>query len=87
MILGSRISWVTEVVGAFLGGESTEEFADGCGQGLDRSRGGLPQEVLELGEDLLDRVQIGGIFARRRLSRRHRRPLSFDPLSLRPRSA
>ena len=62
MILGSRVPRIGEVVGAFFGGEGAEEFTDGCGQGLDRPGGRLAQKMLELGEDLLDRVQVRGVF-------------------------
>jgi hypothetical protein len=49
-------------VGAFLWHEGFERLTD-CGPDrLDGSRGGFAQQVLELGEDLLDRVQIGRIF-------------------------
>jgi len=43
---------------ALLGGVAVEECADGCADGICGSDGGLAQEVLELGEDLLDGVQI-----------------------------
>ena len=56
------ISGVFEVVGAFLRLEGCEKLADCRAEGLWGASGGLSQEVLELGEDLFDRVQIGGIF-------------------------
>jgi len=62
MNLGSSVSRVGEVVGAFLGGEGSEEFTDRCGRGFERSGCGLAQEVFELGEDLLDRIQIRRVF-------------------------
>ncbi len=37
-------------------------LAEGEANGLEGSRFGLSQQVFELGEDLLDRVQIRGIF-------------------------
>jgi hypothetical protein len=40
MALGWRISRVSEVVGAFFGGEFSEDFADRCANGFDRSGGG-----------------------------------------------
>src|SRR6185312_6895111 len=56
------ISRVFEVVGTFVWHKGCERLPD-CGpDGLDGSCGGFAQEVLELGEDLLDRVQIGRIF-------------------------
>ena len=61
MILG-LITSIAEVVGAFLGGEGTEEFADRDAYGFDSSRGGFSQQMFELGEDLFDRVQVGGVF-------------------------
>ena len=42
--------------------KAIEQLAD-CGpDGLDGSRGGFAQQVLELGEDLLDGVQVGRVF-------------------------
>ena len=37
-------------------------MADRRAHGFDCSRGGLSQQMLELGEDLLDGVQVGGVF-------------------------
>ena len=53
MALGWPIACVFEVVGAFLGGELVEELADGQVDGLGGPAGGLAQQVLELGEELL----------------------------------
>jgi hypothetical protein len=36
--------------------------ADSCGNGIDGACGGFAQQVLELGKDLLDRVEVGRIF-------------------------
>jgi hypothetical protein len=47
---------------AFLWRKGSEDFADGCADGFDGSRGGFSQEVFEFGEDLFDRVQVGGVF-------------------------
>jgi hypothetical protein len=44
------------------GHRRVKNFADDGANGFDGSRGGLSQEVLELGEDLFDRVQVGGVF-------------------------
>ena len=33
-----------------------------CGADVSRVRGGFTQQVLQLGEDLFDRVQVGGVF-------------------------
>ena len=62
MHLGLCIACVFEVVGAFLWREGFEELADGGADGFDGSRGGFAQQVLELGEDLLDGVQVGRVF-------------------------
>ena len=51
-----------EVVGAFAWGDGLEDLADGVAYGVLGSGGGLAQPVLELGEELLDRVQVGGVF-------------------------
>ena len=51
-----------EVIGAFICGEGAEELTDRCANGFDRPRRGLAQQMLELGKDLLDGVEVGGIF-------------------------
>jgi hypothetical protein len=60
--LGLRVSCVLEVCGAFgwrvLGGD----LAAGLGDGFVGSRLGLSEQGPEVGEDLLDGVEIGGIF-------------------------
>jgi hypothetical protein len=38
-----------------------EEIADAAPGGLDRARVGFAQQGLELGEDLLDRIEIGRV--------------------------
>jgi hypothetical protein len=38
---------------------------DSVPDGLDSSRGGFAQQALELGEDLLDGVQVGEYFGRK----------------------
>src|SRR6516165_12736569 len=56
---------MSEVVGAFFGREGPEDLAD-CGtNGFEGSRGRLSQELLELGEDLLDWVQVRRIFGQK----------------------
>src|SRR6516162_1795629 len=55
------IAGVDEVVGAFLGFEAVEECADAAPGGLGGARIGFAQQGLELGEDLLDRVEVGRI--------------------------
>ena len=62
MNLGWRVSCVFEVVGAFLRGEGRQRLADGGADVVVGARLGLAQEVFELGEDLLDRVEVGGVF-------------------------
>ena len=62
MFLGLPVCGVCEVVGAFLCGEGVECFADRSKDSFDRARCGVAQQVLELGEDLFDRVQIGRVF-------------------------
>ena len=44
------------------GEERTEDFADRDADCFDCSRGGFSQQMLELGEDLFDRVQVGRVF-------------------------
>src|SRR5438067_530877 len=51
-----------KIVGAFAGCKSSEDFADCGADGFDGARGGLAQKMLDLGEDLLDRVQIRRVF-------------------------
>jgi len=43
-------------------GVGAEEFADGCKDGVVGAGRGLSKTMLELGEDLLDRVQVRRIF-------------------------
>src|SRR5260370_41120078 len=50
-----------EVVGAFLGCEGAEEVSDGAPQRLDGSCGGLSQQGFELGEELVNMVEVRGI--------------------------
>src|SRR3989338_9399071 len=52
---------VGEVVGALLWAEEVEEFAGLSPGGLDVAGLCLAHEVLELGEDLLDRVEVGTV--------------------------
>jgi hypothetical protein len=62
MFSGLSVSCVSEVIGAFFGGVGAEKFANGGDEGFDGSGRGFAQEMLELGEHLLDRVQIGRVF-------------------------
>jgi hypothetical protein len=52
-------SGVSEVFGALCWGEAIEELSDLPPGGFDGSSGGLAEQGLELGEDLLDRVEVG----------------------------
>ena len=58
MRLGLCVSRVGEVVGAFVGGEAFEECSNTSPCCLMGPLGGFAHEMLELGEDLLDRVEI-----------------------------
>src|SRR5579863_665830 len=64
MNLGLSVPCIGEVVGAFLGGVGSEQLADGGDDGFDGARGGVAQQVLELGEDLFDRVEVGRVFGK-----------------------
>lgn len=59
-----------EVVGAFGGLEGVEGLGDGVPEGIDGARLGGPQQGFELGEDRLDRVEVGGCRAAGRGGRR-----------------
>lgn len=52
---------MAEVGGAFVCGEGAEEVTDPLPSGLDGSLVGFAQQCLELGEDHLDRVEIGAV--------------------------
>ena len=52
---------MTEVVGALVELEALEQHADGCPQSTDGAGGRLARQRFELGEELLDRVQVGGV--------------------------
>ena len=51
----------SEVVGAFLRVEGANCGTDGGPQALDASLGGLAQQGLELGEGVLDRIEVGTV--------------------------
>ena len=53
---------VLEVCGAFGGRVLGEDFAAGIGDGFVTSRPGLSQQSFELGEDLLDGIEVGRVF-------------------------
>ena len=56
MISGLSISCMGEIVGTFLRGVGSEQLGDGGDDGFDGACRGFAQEVLQLGEDLFDRV-------------------------------
>jgi hypothetical protein len=60
--LGWRISCVLEIVRAFFGAEAGQGFSDCVADGVDGSRLGLSQFAFDLGEGLLDRVEVGRVF-------------------------
>jgi hypothetical protein len=60
-MLGGTIAAVGEVVGAFGGRHGGEEAADGGPELVFGARGCLAQERLELGEQLLDQVEVGAV--------------------------
>src|SRR5580692_2232662 len=43
---------------------------DGAGNGVERSGRGLSKEAFELGEDLLDRIEVGRVFGKKQEARR-----------------
>jgi hypothetical protein len=62
MSLGLVIPGVGEVVGAFGRRDRIEDRSDRIVDGLGGSLCGFSEPVFELGEELLDRVQIGRVF-------------------------
>jgi hypothetical protein len=60
--LGSSKFRVCQEACAFFGAEELENFADGEANRFNGSGGGFSEEVLELGKDLLDRVQVRRVF-------------------------
>ena len=66
MILGTVIAGVGEVASAFLSGDGRQDVADGGADSLGGSLGGSAQQVLELGEEPLDGVQVGEYFGRKK---------------------
>ena len=57
-----RISCVSEVGGAFACGEAFEDIGGGVGDGVVGARFGFSQPIFEFREDLLDRVEVRGVF-------------------------
>ncbi len=60
-IMMKRIRRVPEVVAAFVWRELVEELSDSLPCGFDCSFRGLAEQGLELGEELLDGVEVGRI--------------------------
>ncbi len=56
-----RIAGVADVVFAFVWSEVVEQGADAAPGGFDGPLVGLAEQSLELGEDLLDRVEVGRV--------------------------
>ena len=61
MSLGRSIPCLDEVVGALGFRDILEDAGDGVAYGVLGSGGGLAQPMLELGEEHLDRVQVGRV--------------------------
>ena len=66
MGLGRSVAGLDEVVAALARGDGVEDVADGVADGVPGSGGGLAEPVLELGKELLDRVQVGRVFGRKK---------------------
>ena len=62
MISGRCVSGIFEVVGALLWREGCEQPADLGTHGVDGAGSTFALQMLVLGEDLLDRVEIRGVF-------------------------
>ena len=89
MTLGLPIAGVGEVVGALGRGVGVEELADGRDDSFEGSSRRLTQEMLELGEDLPDRLRSGEYLGRKdsfapaeRMVRRTALPLWLPRLSM-----
>jgi|tagenome__1003787_1003787.scaffolds.fasta_scaffold17911979_1 hypothetical protein len=59
MMALASIALVFEVVRTLFGREGFKEFADGGVDRIDGSCGCPSEQTFELGNDLLDRVQVG----------------------------
>jgi hypothetical protein len=62
MTLGRCISGLDKIVAALDCGDGFEDVADGVADGILAAGGGLAEPVLELGEKLLDRVEVWRVF-------------------------
>ena len=48
-----------------------DRLGDGAGNGVERSGRGLSKEAFELGEDLLDRIEVGRVFGKKQETSAH----------------
>ena len=64
-----RIAGIPDVCGAFFGWIAGEDLGAGSRDGFVGSRSGFSQEGFELGEDLLDGVEIGRVFRQKNETR------------------
>ena len=55
------VAGVREVVGAFVGRAEIKDTADGALQAVDGALGGFAQMRIQLGEGLLDTVEVGAV--------------------------
>src|ERR1700745_4347710 len=62
MISGWLVACLFEVVFTFLRCEGVEEAGEGGGDGLGGARSFFAQQMVELGEELLDGVEVGRVF-------------------------
>jgi len=62
MKLSPVIARLGEVVLAFVWGDGFQDLGDGIADGVDAPGGGFPEEMLELGEEFFDRVEVGRVF-------------------------
>src|SRR5947199_7984886 len=62
MNLGWFIAGTYEEIRAFLSGQGFEGLCDRITYAIEGTLLGFTQVMLELGEELLDRIEIGGVF-------------------------
>jgi hypothetical protein len=62
LFLDGNITRVFEVVCAFVRWEEVEQFTDLAPGRLDFARLGVAQQVLQLGEDLFDGLEVGAVW-------------------------
>jgi hypothetical protein len=58
------IACVFEIVGAFAWGDLSKAVCDGIGDGVEGARRGFSHLPFELGEELLDRIEVGRVFGK-----------------------